>query len=218
MNLESLETLLGWRKHNTCADGYVRIIANQAGFETQRLDEIIDAIQAEVDERFMELPLDADGVPIRPGDQMTDYSKRVDGHGIAKWDVVSVNECAFFDMSHGLHIANQHHHVKPRTVEDVLWDAVNGTRNAYTHPDGEPEEIPHMVEELASELNAALGRGTYVSDLHAPVINGGTRERVVRCGDCARLNTTDCPCNQYLSINADGYCAWVVKRKEGDDD
>ena len=37
---------------------------------------------------------------------------------------------------------------------------------------------------------------------------------IVRCGDCARLNTTDCPCNQYPLDNGDGYCAWAVKRKE----
>lgn len=79
-----------------------------------------DEIQAEVDSRFMELPVDLDGVPIRPGDQMTNNTKRADGLGIAKWDVVSVNHLAFFDMSKGSHLGCQYVHGKPRTLEDVL--------------------------------------------------------------------------------------------------
>jgi len=51
--------------------------------------------------------------------------------------------------------------------------------------------------------------GTYVSDLHAPVINGRPRERVVRCRDCDNLNIVGkCPCGFFALENLDGFCAW----------
>lgn len=115
MKLESLEKL---RKYELFDRG-IQVSAYMPS------DELADEIQAEVDERYMPLPLDADGVPIRPGDQMTDGSQRADGRGLAKWDVVSVNERAFFDMSGGAHVPIEHRHVKPRTVEDVLHDFGN---------------------------------------------------------------------------------------------
>jgi len=91
----------------------------------REFDKLLEAIQAEVDEKYMLLPVDAEGGPIHPGDQMTDYSKRADSLGDARWDVVSVNERAFFDMSGNAHIPIECHHLNPRTVEDVLHDFGN---------------------------------------------------------------------------------------------
>lgn len=87
-----------------------------------KVGKIADAVQAEMDEKYMLLPVDADGVPICPGDQMTDSSQRIDGLGMAKWDVASVNEHVFYDRSGGVHIPIWFHHVKPRTAHDVLQD------------------------------------------------------------------------------------------------
>lgn len=92
---------------------------------------IADEIEAEVEERYMPLPLDADGVPIRVGDKLTfnmndpgictgyDWLKS-DG----KWMIVVRrdwhNGCVF--LAH-----DKAHHVKPSTLEDMLADFVNSS-------------------------------------------------------------------------------------------
>ena len=39
------------------------------------------------------------------------------------------------------------------------------------------------------------------------------REEIVRCRDCAKLNTMNCPCAWFpLDNKLDGFCAWAVKR------
>ena len=123
------------------------------------LEMMADVIQAEVDEKYMLLPVDADGVPIRPGDQMTDYSQRIDNLGIAKWDVVSVNECAFFDMSHGLHIASQHHHVKQRTLEDVLdeYECVVVAKHCSGCGADKMSKLEEKQNALAAEIRELMG-------------------------------------------------------------
>lgn len=83
---------------------------------------IANEIEAEIERDYMRLPVDKDGVPIHPGDNMTDGSMRADNLGVARWDVVSVNECAFFDMSGGMHIASQYAHYHSLTVEDVMHE------------------------------------------------------------------------------------------------
>lgn len=99
----------------------------------------LDEIEREIAERYMELPLDADGVPIRPGDRLEydygdtsgtrtvvaiiyDGSRRADIDGGA-WDF------QFDDDEYGedTRVVNSmrdfyscNRHVKPRTVDDVL--------------------------------------------------------------------------------------------------
>lgn len=95
-------------------------------------DRAADALEAEVAERYMKLPVDADGVPIHVGDEMEtfdcqpqDYSRfTVVGYtselpgGKGKLMVVDDDVCAEW---YGCTI----HHVKPRTIEDVLRDCCN---------------------------------------------------------------------------------------------
>lgn len=85
-----------------------------------------DAIQREVDERYMLLPVDADGVPIRVGDEVT-YGVGQKLHCVyavsddAAWlnNSATVGVIALMKFQ-----AEQCHHVKPRTVEDVLHDFI----------------------------------------------------------------------------------------------
>ena len=84
------------------------------------LEMIADAIQAEVDERFMPLPLDADGVPIRVGEIVeSDIFGliEVDGfvHGAVAFWSYDPQPARIATCPSGLCC-----HVKPRTVEDVL--------------------------------------------------------------------------------------------------
>ena len=91
-----------------------------------KVNEYLDEIEREIAERFMELPVDADGLPIHVGDQLNwkyEEEKHVvcavaPGrvhhwvHGNGKRSTVDCppTECT---------------HYKPRTVEDVLTDFGN---------------------------------------------------------------------------------------------
>ena len=75
----------------------------------------LDAIEAEIAERFMELPVDADGVPIRIGDTVCEVDVRVPIEVMSLTfyeDCVDVNVCGMNP--------NMLRHVKPRTLEDVM--------------------------------------------------------------------------------------------------
>ena len=79
----------------------------------------LDAIEAEIAERFMELPLDADGVPIRIGDTVCEVDVRVPIEVMSLTfykDCVDVNVCGMNP--------NMLRHVKPRTLESILCDAL----------------------------------------------------------------------------------------------
>lgn len=77
---------------------------------------IADEIEAEIAERYMELPKDADGVPVRIGDKMTNINKPND-----EYTVTSITEsgcrvygdCAFIKTS-------QLRHVKPDPYKELL--------------------------------------------------------------------------------------------------
>jgi len=102
---------------------------------------IADAIEREIQERYMKLPVDADGVPIRPGDMLEydygdisgkhavialiyDDSRRMDFDG-GIWDFefdddVDGNDTRVVNCMSDFYSCNRH--VKPRTLEDVLHD------------------------------------------------------------------------------------------------
>ena len=82
--------------------------------------KIADAIEAEVADRYVALPVDADGVPIRVGDWIT-------GVWDAKAKVVAITSEAVYwwepDGCHWCHAHEVRHHHVP-TVEDVLREFV----------------------------------------------------------------------------------------------
>lgn len=83
-----------------------------------------DEIQAEVDERYMPLPVDADGVPIHVGDVLE--------NGEYKGAVTDMSwDGRFWHIYHGsIAIAPcDYTHVKPHTLEDVIYDiAINSVQ------------------------------------------------------------------------------------------
>lgn len=123
-----------------------------------QLDAPADEIEAEIAERYMELPLDADGVPVHLGDTLTsdayadgevvgiDCYKAPNGtrYGInvlpAGWDTPTVRDPAVY------------RHVKPRTLEDVLRSLVKyaENQNGYMVTDGD-------IEGYAAEIREVLG-------------------------------------------------------------
>ena len=118
------------------------------------LFEIADRIKAEIAERFMELPVDADGVPIRIGDTVHEVDVRVPIEVMSLTfyeDCVDVNVCGMNP--------NLLRHVKPRTLESILCDAFAdvscmGDGIVRTFKPDEP-----YVAELAAEIRELLGVG-----------------------------------------------------------
>ena len=146
----------------------------EAGIEPNTFDTVwitkscaiamLDEIQAEVDERFMELPLDADGVPIRVGDVLDPPSDCDDyvtcqvvkltydlfekewyfeGEAVGSF----MGFCGYFDT------AGWTHH-KPRTLEDVLCDFANDVA-MQGHQIGLTGR--ELSEKYAAEIRELLG-------------------------------------------------------------
>lgn len=105
----------------------------------------VEKIEKEVAERFMELPLDADGVPIRVGDVLTDgeYTFRVDelaAFGDGSWSIRNEDGDAWAacDVTH--------HHAP--TVEDVLREMVAAYMDTPLDDSNDGEFFAEYAEKL----------------------------------------------------------------------
>jgi len=120
--------------------------------------KIADEIEAEIAERYMQLPVDADGVPIRVGDVVEFGENR--NQGIVK----ALNE----HMVIAIHVddgytnyakygllwnADACRHVKPRTVEDVLMDVMSDFADA----DFNDETLETITARYADEIRELPG-------------------------------------------------------------
>ena len=89
------------------------------------IHDLADEIEREVTERYMELPLDADGVPVHVGDMIQQINHA--GVWTDAMRAVAVDENGCFALTHGLACevrtyvwGNNCRHVRKRTIEDVL--------------------------------------------------------------------------------------------------
>lgn len=106
----------------------------------ERLNESLDKIEQEIAERYIELPVDVDGVPIHIGDTLEGApgskwdGERFEVGGIELtaygWEVCDVETCDSI-------AAGQTRHVNPRTIEDAIADALRD----YAITDMSREEI-----------------------------------------------------------------------------
>lgn len=127
----------------------------EAGIEPNKFDTVwitkscamsmLDRIQAEVDSRFMELPLDADGVPIRVGDVVVAQDEQP--FEVRAFQLDALGWFAIERLGSQWNV-NQLHHVKPRTLEDVLEEFTDL-----------PERIDRIVAipRYATEIRELLG-------------------------------------------------------------
>ena len=113
-------------------------------------ERALDEIEREVADRYMELPLDADGVPIRVGDTMAWR----DG---TRHTVTAVAPNAFtWEEDDGQHMSVPAHlwyHAKPRTLEDVLEEFASKVLSSG-HQWGLDAE--KTVEDYADEIRELL--------------------------------------------------------------
>lgn len=109
--MESIEKLREWVKS--------LYTPNSGELKVEGLD-IADEIEAEIAEKYMELPVDADGVPIHVGDEVKCRFDKKTRH------VAYVGKYGFLEEPSKYFNATFFDHVKPRTIEDVLRDLVDG--------------------------------------------------------------------------------------------
>lgn len=106
------------------------------------------SIEREIAERYMELPTDADGVPIKVGDECwdNDTAERFEVSSI-EWNGVCWSAWSVPDTRH---IANKVLHHKPRTLEDVLKDML-------TEKDETDLCSMGLISKYADEIRELLG-------------------------------------------------------------
>ena len=106
------------------------------------LRRIADRIDAALEEGYIELPKDADGVPIRIGDKMLLLNGRtaeVYAIGVGLFMVWNPED-RHFDA----YLANACHHAQPDSWERIIEDAqADGVRY---HNDGKPSDFDALVE------------------------------------------------------------------------
>lgn len=114
--LASVEKLRGYMLYDS-GDGLSAIIDS---------DEIADEIEREVAERYMLLPVDADGVPIHLGDRLW----VVNGYPFYVHSIVVEKDEAFVktntnSVNFVTYKTDKCHHVELHTIEDVLRECCN---------------------------------------------------------------------------------------------
>lgn len=149
--MESIEKLREWLDYKVNRFLTHTIVLN-TGAHPDELYEIADEIEAEIAERYMLLPVDADGVPIRCGDKIHRTTSAVDN--VVK--VIGVSEREFFFngpnfMEPGIkkNVCNAVRHV-PRTIEDVLADFASKQHGITT------EENDALIAECAAEIRELM--------------------------------------------------------------
>lgn len=122
-------------------------------------DRLCDEIEREISERYMGLPVDADGVPIRVGDEINCLGRNVLVNSII-WDGVNwyasetVASSDWFPAKHS-------DHVKPRTLEDVLVEYRLEADRLFCDPSIGGEDRADALESLdaryAAEIRELMG-------------------------------------------------------------
>lgn len=108
----------------------------------------VEAVEAEIAERYTELPLDADGVPIHVGDMV--YSASTPDGVKVGW----VDSLSFCDTSASYRNAGAFRH-KRRTVEDVLRDVARDSRSVR-YEDGEGVLTDELIAQYANEIHGMV--------------------------------------------------------------
>lgn len=119
---------------------------------SDNLNNIADAIQKEVDERFIELPVDADGGVIHLGDEMQ-HIEDSDEHGrvaIITYGKDSVDVYVDYDSAEIDYEPTELCHYREPTVEDVLREFADALGQCEGPCSGEP-----LIAKYAQKLRIA---------------------------------------------------------------
>lgn len=131
-----------------------------------RAEEIADEIEAEITERFCEIPCDASGELCKCGDEihLTDEDERlmVCGYTVGKDGFVSLYCSKLKDGRRWfptvMTYASEVEHVKPRTVDDVLREFAERYLDYEGMPSAGRRGVSEaLMDEYAAELRELLG-------------------------------------------------------------
>ena len=126
-----------------------------------RMMEIADAIEAEIAGRFMELPVDVDGVPIHVGD-LIEFGEKGERLEVTHfgWTKHGDPTIAYRRPNGTLDcscIGAECRHVKPRTLEDVLRECGKGyyahMTDNYMNYDGTDDQL---IAKYADEIREMM--------------------------------------------------------------
>lgn len=123
------------------------------GIITDELERIADAIEREVEERYIERPVDADGMTTSPLDNMVDTNGK--RFVVSSIELLASGEWLVYgDGKLGNAFVKLCHHYKPPTVEDVLEEALNKAANLDRKEGYWPStaDIANIVSEVAPKL------------------------------------------------------------------
>lgn len=111
---------------------------------------IADEIEAEIESRYMPRPCDMDGVPVKIGDELSH-------DGFARNFIVHSYELtdgawSVWDVANGAtHLCQACRHVNPRTIEDVLIDAMQFGFSSHAGDD-----VMDKAREFADEIRELM--------------------------------------------------------------
>lgn len=122
---------------------------------SDKLVVIADEIEREIAERYMLLPVDADGVPIHVGDEIQ-YVNEQGGTG-AKVTVCAISDCYVYYPKRSIHAypPESCRHVNPRTLEDVLEEYADKCYKLVR--DGNGGLFASKTREVAAEIRELFG-------------------------------------------------------------
>lgn len=118
--------------------------------QEQVIDALADEIEREISERYMLLPVDADGTHIHMGDEVIAYSSPK-FRGVVQEVHITQSGWEITVCGLGL-MPSELHHVKPRTLEDVLIDAMQFGFSSHAGDD-----VTNKAREFADEIRDLLG-------------------------------------------------------------
>lgn len=116
--------------------------------------KIADKIEAEIAERFVELPVDADGIMLEIGDKLEYRDEVMTLCGLI-WDGADWYATNVFESTSWKPVGRCHH-VKPRTLEEVLRECAEAYASGA---DVELGSTDAMFSKYADEIRGLLGGG-----------------------------------------------------------
>ena len=221
--MKSLEKLREWLDCKIDRyDARDSIIVINIGADKNEPYEIADEIEREIAERYMELPVDADGVPIRVGDMI---ERDEDGFCVIG---VAPKICFVQDGLITPAKPMYYRHVKPRTLEDVLREFYHDASDADAFC---TVRIDDVLDKYAAEIRELMADAC-IDNARKPIteiiVNGDKLPEIVRCRDCefADWDITAWWCTRVKHYpfeigelegyddrsNLNGFCAWGVRR------
>jgi len=139
--IESIEKLREWAKNGN------GVVYYEYGVE------LADEIEREISERYMELPVDADGVPIHVGDILLDLETPRHVVGIGKTSILLGGYPSSGEQEVRYALPCNYRHVKPDPIKELLEEFGNAVSKQ-----GVDFDMLDAIDEYADKLREAVER------------------------------------------------------------